>query len=260
MWAGFAHFQHMAFILPASSHRKFGSALAITILFGLGPAYSIAQSKQDDLDAYNRQQQITFKWQSRVNTLTDDIASESSAVPESERAIYLALLGKMWWMTDRPRAERHLNAAKDRILSAIHSKEKDAELGKDLKNVEKVLKIVQSLDEKLGREFVGKIERELSEKDADKTSNKAEMAEMFARLGLQVVDQNPQMALACGYDSLGYGKSRSLANLIAKLYAKDAKLGDTLFRAAARAARDDYSSENFSFLGLLGFYAFPPEG
>jgi hypothetical protein len=59
------------------------------------------------------------QWQNRANRLTEDIISESSAVPNSERAIYFALLAKMWLLKNPEDARMYLRRAVDLTLTSL---------------------------------------------------------------------------------------------------------------------------------------------
>src|ERR1035437_8827517 len=215
---------------------------------------AFSQTPKEQIDVREQQKQKVQKWQSRVNSLTEEIVSESSAVSDSERAIYFALLAKMWWKVDQTAARNHLKRAADKIISTFESDDK-SDLAKKLTYAQRALQIIAELDEPLSRKLVGDIDTAVHNDDDSKQDN-PEMAAMFAKLGLQIVESNPEGAMACGFDSMLYGMPMELAQLIRDLYVKDPKLGETLYRQALRAATGNYSRTNISLVGTLGIYTF----
>lgn len=209
----------------------------------------LAQSEKDFVD--NRD---FLKWQNRVNNLTSEIVGESFAVSDSERSLYLALLAKAWWKVDESEAREYLKKAADKLLSSIQTDDK-TDRAKKIKFIQKALQVIAGLDEKLSQSLIGKIEA-ASGDDDDSRKEDPEMADLFAKLGLQVAQTNPQMALAAGMDSLNYGRSRDMPRLIFEIYAKDNKLGETLLRRALLMARGIYSDANSGFVANIGNYIF----
>lgn len=227
------------------------SFIATIIFLLICTSTSLAQPEKDLID--NRG---LIKWQSRVNNLTTEIVSESSSVSDSERSLYLALLAKTWWKTDENEAREYLKKASEKLLSSIQFDDK-TDRAKKFKFIQKTLQVIGGLDEKLSSSLIDKLE-DASGDDDDNRKEDADMADMFAKLGLQVVQTNPQMALGCGFDSLIYGRSRDLPRLVSELYAKDNTLGETLLRRALFVARGIYSDVNFGFVANIGDYIFDP--
>jgi hypothetical protein len=225
-------------------------ALLVICLLTLIVPDCFAQTPKEQIDLRGQQNQKVLKWQSRVNSLTEEIVSESSAVSDSERAIYFALLAKMWWKVDQTDARNYLKKAADKIISTFESDDR-SDLAKKLKYTQRALQIIAELDESLTLTIVGKIDI-----DDDSKQDNPEMAAMFAKLGIQVVESNPGMAMAAGFDSVSYGVSAELAQLIRDLYVKDPKLGETLYRRALQVATGNYSDANYTFVGTLGSYTF----
>lgn len=190
-------------------------------------------------------------WQQRVDELTDGIIQDSKSVGDSERAMYLALLAKMWWKSDPDEARGYLNKAAVLMLSDLRSDD-EADLVIKLEYAQKTIKIVAALDEKLSQSLVGELEKILKDRDVSSQEN-TEMADLFAKLGLQMVDTNPRMAFAAALDSVIYGTSLHLPKLIMELNLKDPKLAEQIFQSALAAARRKY---NYSFMGTLGNYLF----
>ncbi len=200
-----------------------------------------------------------LEWQNRVNTLTEEIVSESSSVSDSERALYLAVLARIWWKSDEQLARGHLKKSADKVLSALRADDR-SELARRLKYVQRTLRVFAELDEKLSQTLIGNVEKAIEGNDFGANSEDAEMAGLMATLGLQVVGSNPGTALTCGLNSLKFGLSKELANLFAVLYVKDPKLGESLYRLALKAANDNYSNANYAFMGSLGWYIFDDDG
>ena len=219
---------------------------AFVVLSLLSPLVS-AQSPKDVID--NRD---FLKWQNRVNNLTSEVVSESSAVPDAERSLYLALLAQSWWKVDESEARVYLKKAADKLLAGIQPDEK-TDRSQKIRFIQKSLSVIAGLDESLGQTLVGKIDAE--NENANKKDD-ADMADLFANLGLQVVQANPQMAFNCGMKSMKFGRSRNMPRLIFELFAKDNRLGETLLRNGLQLARGVFSDANFGFVGNIGTYIF----
>lgn len=206
------------------------------------------------------QAQIVFtKWQTRVDHFTREIAGEASAVPESERAMYLALLAQMWWDVDQKEARVHLKTAADEMLNALRADDK-SDLAKKVEFTKKTIKIITKLDEKFALNLVGQIEKLVDTGDVDNRRENPEMAELYASLGLQVVEKKPEIALACGFDSLLFGVAGSLPRLISELNILDSTKAELLYNRAMTKLQVNYSESRLLFLNNLGNYMFDVYG
>ncbi|MFN0141363.1 MAG: hypothetical protein ACKVQW_14910 [Pyrinomonadaceae bacterium] len=202
------------------------------------------------------QAQVEFtKWQRRVDDLTKEIAAESSAVPDSERAMYLALLAQMWWEVDQKDARVHLKAAADKTLGALRADDK-SDLAKKVEFTQKTIKIITKLDETFALNLVGQIEKLADAGDVDNQKENPEMAELYANLGLQVAEKKPEIALACGFDSLIFGVATRLPALISELNIQDSAKAELLYGRAMAKMQGTYSRSSHLFLFGLGNYMF----
>lgn len=192
--------------------------------------------------------QELFVWQQRVDGLTDGIVKDSKSVDDSERGLYLALLAKMWWKLDPVEAKKYLKKSVDTMLNDLESDDKTG-LAKKLKNSQKTIQIIASLDEQLSQSLAEKIAKILEAKGSSDKSN----ADSFVMIALQVVDKNRGFALALGSKSLTYGNSLDLPRLISDLNLKDSKLADDLLLLSLTSVRRNY---DYSFIGTLGNYVF----
>jgi hypothetical protein len=200
-----------------------------------------------------------FNWHSRVTSLSDEVVSDSLFVPDSERSLYIVLLAKFWWKADPTLARGYLNKSSDLLLGTFRIKPKPGDLTRDLRYALKTLRVMASLDEGFCQQVVGKLEGNLVNNGGQEFED-PDLADLYAELGIQVVATNPRMALACGLDSLVYGTSLSLPELISNLYARDERLGASLYNAALQRSRNNYSNANFVFVGALGNYTFDHGG
>jgi hypothetical protein len=197
-----------------------------------------------------------FNWRSRVTNLSDEVVSDSLFVPDAERSLYIALLAKFWWKADPPRARDYLNRSSDLLLAELHRRPKPGDLTKNLRYALKTLRVMVSLDEKATQQVVGKLEGTLIANNGGQEFEDPELADLYAELGVQAVGTNPGFAAAAGFDSLIYGTSRFLPELISALYDRAPRLGASLYNAAVTRSRNNYSNSNFVFVGALGDYTF----
>ncbi|HQX55948.1 MAG TPA: hypothetical protein PLP07_08480, partial [Pyrinomonadaceae bacterium] len=127
----------------------FLSALLLAIF--VSPGDLSAQSTNRELA------QVQFlKWKTRVDGLSKEIVSESSAVSENERSLYFATLAKIWWKADESEARVYFKKAVDKLLSGLRSDDK-ADIAKKVKLAQRTVEILSKLDEKLTQELVVQI-------------------------------------------------------------------------------------------------------
>jgi tetratricopeptide (TPR) repeat protein len=235
--------------------RKNLNVPVIIFIVGLLTSDVLAQdeARQQALDEARQQVRV---WQVRVDDLTTEIVSESSSVSEAEQSMYLALLAKKWWKVDEARARIHLKRSVQKMIAAITAEDKK-DLQRELKFCQTTLAIVFALDEKLGIDLVGQIEKAVDSSDDDNKKENPEMAELFAAIGLQAVKTNPKVALACGMDSLIYGFATALPPLVVELNLKDPILAETLLRRALILSRE--SSTSTSNLLVFNFNRYMTE-
>ena len=238
-------------------HHLARSAVASLIFistFSLLSVFSVS-SVANAQKPLSKNAQEMIRWQQRVDDLTDGVVQDSKSLEDCEKALYLALLAKMWWKTEADDARKYLKKAADLMLSDFESGDKKGRPRK-LKYGQKTLQIITGLDEKLGQLTGGDLEELVMDGREDGTIQDPDMADMGAKIGLQFVETNPSMALAYGFDSLHYGRSSHLLRLFSELYAKDKELGEVLLRRALQVAKGVFSDENSSFVAGLGNYIF----
>jgi len=181
------------------------------------------------------------QWQNRANRLTEDIISESSAVPNSERAIYFALLAKMWLLKNPEDARMYLRRAVDLTLTSLDFTD-GLEFRREADNWRKTVFIIVSVDQAAARSLAEKLAKELSKRRDLGTAN----ADAAVVTALQLVDTNPRLAFSLGTKSLSYGISPLLHILISRLGERDPKLGQDLIRLAFNAG---HGRNRYEFLG-----------
>lgn len=192
--------------------------------------------------------QELFLWQQRVDNLTADVLNDTKMADDGERGIYLALLAKLLWVTDRTEALTHVNKAVDYTIRSLASDD-EIRLESNLKNFQKVAQIITPLDQQLSRTLAERVATILEAKGKSGKSN----ADSFVIIALQLVETNPNLAFTLGVKSLSYGNARDLYLLIRNLNLKDYRLGEDLYRVSLAAAKRNYSYEFTSKLGVIVF-------
>lgn len=187
-------------------------------------------------------------WQQRGDVLTVGMLDDSKSVGDSEKALYLAHLARLWWKLDSAEAHTYLKKASDAMLSDLGLDETN-DLTKKIKYNQKTLQIIASLDEQLGQSLAEKIAKILEAKGKNDKAN----ADLFVMIALQVVEKNQQLGYALGVKSLTYGYAERLNVLIFKLNFKDSKLAEDLFQLALAAAKRNYDYEFTGGLGIIVF-------
>lgn len=186
-------------------------------------------------------------WQQRTEDLTESVVKDSAAL-DDERALYFALLAKIWQKQNPGVAGGYARRAVDLTLKSIDSDDSH-NLDEKLRQSEKTMQIVSEFDEPLSRTLAEKIAKIIESKGTSQKSS----ADSFVSIALQIVDTNPSSAFALGARSLVYGNSLRLTSLISRLNLKDSKLAEELFVMSLAAARRSYSYE---FTGTLGSIVF----
>lgn len=187
-------------------------------------------------------------WQQRVDTLTDEIVKDSSSLSDSERAIYLALLSKIWWKINQQEAETYLKKASKLTINSLESDEKP-DFAEKVKNTQKTIQIITGLDEKLSQNLLEQFIKTISEKAVNSEKN----ADMLILIALQIVEKKPQLAFTLGLKSLSFGSPIQIVRLIGELNAIDSKLAEQLFLATLINAKNNF---NLRFVGRLSVSAF----
>ncbi|MBK7802097.1 MAG: hypothetical protein IPJ55_05360 [Chloracidobacterium sp.] len=205
--------------------------------------------------------QVQFlKWKTRVDGLSKEIVSESSAVSENERSLYFATLAKIWWKADESEARVYFKKAVDKLLSGLRSDDK-ADIAKKVKLAQRTVEILSKLDEKLTQELVVQIAK-VVDNDSNVQGGKEdpEMAELYVALGLQIISIKPDIALACGIDSLKYEFAGALPQLIAELNILDPSKSGVLYSRAMVKARGNFSHTAILFEANIAKYMFDVYG
>lgn len=230
----------------------------LSSVFVLASAASMFAQKADspdELRALVEAERSVAHWQRRVDSLTQEIKTESSAVPDCERSMYLAFLAKIWWKIDEDQSRQYLKLSAEKLLAGLQSDE-NADAARKLKFAQKTVEIIFRIDQKLGQTLISQIEGTKVEAGGDKKKEDPALAELFANIGLQVVDTKLELALSCGFDSLMFGVADSLPRLIAELNAKDTVRSELLFRQAILKVRGSYSTASLLFINAMGKYLF----
>lgn len=102
----------------------------------------------------------------------------------------------MWWEVDQKEARVHLKSAVDKMLSGLRSDDK-SDLAQKIKLSQRTLETITKLDGKLAQDLVIQIAAAADDGgDGPNRKENPELAELFTRLGLQVVEKNPETAMA----------------------------------------------------------------
>jgi len=167
------------------------------------------------------------QWQNRANRLTEEIIGDSSSASESERAIYFALLAKMWWQRKPDDAKAYVRRAVDLTMNSIEFDD-GVQFRKEAENWRRTLYVLASFDRVTSRALAVSMLKELKKKRYLGGAN----ADAAVVTALQLVDSDPRLALALGEKSLVYGVSPLFHILALRLGEKDPKLGQDLIRLA----------------------------
>ena len=204
-------------------------------------------------------QERVKKWQIRVDEFNKEIVAESSSVSDSERALYLAHLAKIWWSTDQVEARIHLKRSAEKMLSGLGSDD-PAALAKNARLAQRTIEIITKIDEKFALELTTKVEKALGDDEGSNPKDNPALAELYVSLGRQVLGQNPAQALACGFDSLRYGLAVTLPALISELNTVDSEKAEMLYRQAMAKVQGSYSESALLFENNLFRYMFDIHG
>ncbi|MGB7067991.1 MAG: hypothetical protein WBD22_00670 [Pyrinomonadaceae bacterium] len=170
-------------------------------------------------------------WQERVDRLTDGVIKDSSSFIDSEKAFYLALVAKLSWKFDPRKSKVHLKQSAKIIRNSLESDDR-ANLGTNLENSQKTIRVIAELDTNLSQELAERVLEISSEKDRT-----GQHSDLLLLIALQVFEKNPQLAFDIGVKSLTLGNPIEIFRLIASLNAKDGVLADRLFSLALINAR-----------------------
>jgi hypothetical protein len=190
-------------------------------------------------------------WQRRVDALSDGIVKDSSSLTDTERAVYLALLAKIWWKANLEEAKPFLQKSAKLAINSLESEDK-LDLAAKIKNTQKVIQIIAGIDEKLSLALL----KQFIKITVDKGKNDGQNGDTLVSIALQVVEVNPQLAYEIGIKSLGYGNPHQITRLIGELNNKDTKLAEQLFLAALNNARNKYDFQYLSRLSVRAFANF----
>lgn len=187
-------------------------------------------------------------WQQRVDGLTEGITNDSKSIDEGERAIYLALLAKLWWKTNPSEARKYAEKAASLTVEAVDSSN-DTDLIQRLQYSQKVIQIIAGFDSSQSQLLTEKLTKILESKGNSGNAN----ADSLVLIALQLVDRNPRLAFVLGARSLFYGNSIELHRLVRRLNSKDTGLAENLFQLSLAAAQRKYNYEFISSFGNLIF-------
>lgn len=219
-------------------HIRLAPLLIAILMFAIGAPGQLSPKEEARF-------QFT-KWQTRVDDLTKEVFSESSAVPDAERSLYLALLAKIWWEVDQNEARTYLKRSADKMLSGLGTDD-PIELIKGIKLAQKTIDVIIKVDENFAYELIEQIETKLENGDGLNRKENLELASLYVSLGLRVVKNKPQQAMAFGFDSISYGLTASLPTLISELHAKDPAKAELLYRRAVAKLVGNYSNSALLF-------------
>lgn len=210
---------------------------------------TISLSAQKRADNQQKKNIYQFSvWQQRVDVLTDGVIKDSSSISESERAVYLAVLAKMWWQIKPEEAKRFLQKSVKLVVNSLESNEA-VDLAIRISNFQKVSQIASKLDKNSNRILLEQFVKITTEKAKNSEKN----ADTLIFIALQIVEENPQQAFEIGSKALIFGNPIQIVRLIGELNIKDTRLAERLFRAALYNAENNY---NLRFISRLSVAAF----
>jgi hypothetical protein len=221
-------------------------ALGSIVGLGLGLAVFCPEAEAQQTSQLEDARFQVRKWKTHVDDLTDEIVSDSSAVGDWERSLYMALLASIWWKDDEARARTYLKIASVKLAEAWRTDDK-LDFEPKVKFAQKTLSIISRLDPKAARSLTSEILRSVDQNKESSARENLPFADLLVRLGLQISKDNPDTALECGIDSLAFGISSSLPQLIAELYVADSGKGETLYLRTLSRVRGNYSNGSLLF-------------
>jgi hypothetical protein len=195
-------------------------------------------------------------WRTRVSDLTRLVTIDARSMTDGEQAMYSAYLAKFWWKIDNSEAREHLSRSEQRLVAVVDSS-RAKDIGPQLPAFQKALSIITSLDEDLAIRLMAKMESGAS--DGDRKPD-PQMAELFVAMALEIVDENPRLALAAGMDSLRHGLATGLPWLIGKIHQNEPQLAEQLMNESLRLARSRHRPDGHLFLFNMGRVAVGLDG
>lgn len=189
---------------------------------------------------------VVKRWQLRVTDLDDGINSDSKSIAIEDKALYFALLSKIWWKQNNHRAIAYLKRSAEYTLLSIQTE--DPKTTKSLENATAVVEIISKLDSGAALQLVDEISKFLAEsRNSSDTKENPDLAEVIVSFCKQLASSKPELAAGCGQNSLKYGLARSLPALIAELNVREPTLAESLYEGANVRLTGNYTRQAVQF-------------
>ncbi|MGD9563581.1 MAG: hypothetical protein AB7F88_01715 [Pyrinomonadaceae bacterium] len=187
-------------------------------------------------------------WENWVNRLSDGVVDDAKSLANSEETFYLALLAKIWWKTDRAKAEELLRRSSGIAIDSLRTDD-EKELDLSIKYFQKSLAVISGLDTGLGRRMLESFQKMTEERSVKND----QIADVFVTSARQLVSSDPQRAYDLGIRSLAFGTSLQLSRLIRDLNLREPRLSEQLFLITLNKAQQ---TQNIRLLSRLSGVAF----
>lgn len=192
-------------------------------------------------------------WRVRSQTITDDLLKDASQLAPLRRALLSVKLAQTWWRDDPKRAQSWISNAVE-ILEKVPNKENADERRQRLALTQRLVPIVMTLDQKLGKRLIAVLT------DFDESATSAERdnaADGLIRAAVAMTAQDPKRAAELGRMALRFGRPREIDSLIFELRRRDANLSNSLLAEALTIARQNLLDVNW--LDSLTYVTFPAQ-
>lgn len=227
------------------------SLLNITVLFscialGQGETEERRTSIREELQAE------VERWQTRINSLREIALQESLTLHPAEKPLYLSNLARLFWTSDRPFAEAILRRAANDLRIAV--RDFDGKSNGRRHSLISALEIISQLDKTLTRNLVNQIQADAEFSDDSNLRSHAGKTEIYALVAKSIVSEDPEAALKLASQSLNFGYSDTVPDILALAYKKQPQLGNEIIKKALARSRNAYSPDVFRFEKVLGSY------
>ena len=188
-------------------------------------------------------------WQTRSETITNNLLKETSKITELERALLFAQLGDLWHQSDLTQSDVWFNKSVDAIF--FYSPEDSKADKKNLfQTARQVLNIISNRNQKQSIRLL----KILTGIDKENKTESDVNADALIEYALQIVKENPARAAQIGIIALKTGHPKSYYKLIWKLNENNKILADQFFKEAFSIA---VTSPDYYHIQSLQIAAFP---
>jgi hypothetical protein len=199
--------------------------------------------------AFSIQDNSSDYWKLQAHILTEDVRKDAIDLATLDRALLFGRLAEIWWPQDVERARTLLQKAIVEVESSSAEDNKSDRL-----RINSVLATLLTIAAPLDERFTDQLTEMLKSRAGKPTNQELnDTATALAQAALTVLDVDPTRAAALGSASLRAGRSRKIANVLARLRLRNKALGDALFNEALVTAAARSDRELLTSLTLIAF-------